>query len=80
MKILDAFKFAAIGSYTSFPTLSPTAAVLTAIQYSNRIQAIHLVVGAFIISWSILKAFGCSLGGRNDFCTPGIARHLQHSL
>lgn len=59
--------FTSIGSYASLPAPSPAAAILIAIQYSNRIQAVHLVVGAFLISRSILKAFGCSLEGRNDF-------------
>lgn len=66
-KTLEAIMFAAIGSHASLAAPSPTAAILIAIQYSNRIQAVHLVVGAFLISRSILKALGCSLGGRNDF-------------
>lgn len=66
-KTLEAVKFAAIGSHASLPAPSPTAAILIAIQYSNRMLAVHLVVGAFLISRSILKAFECSSGGRNDF-------------
>ena len=67
LKLLEALKRAATGSYAALPTTSPTAAILIAIQHSNRIQSVHLVVGAFLVSQSILKAFGCFLAVRNDF-------------
>lgn len=66
-KTLEASMFAAIGSHASLPAPSPAAAILIAIQYSNRMLAVDLAVEAFLISRSILKTFGCSLGGRNDF-------------
>lgn len=46
---------AALGSHASLPVPSPAAAILIAIQYSNKMLAVHLVVGALLISRSILK-------------------------